>query len=81
MQYRPMYIYKNIVTLEPGKRSGKPCIRGMRITVEDILRWLASGMSFEEILGDFPELTREDITVALEFSADQLRRTLYDVAA
>ncbi|SDE99502.1 Uncharacterized conserved protein, DUF433 family [Dyadobacter soli] len=76
-----MYIYKNIVTLEPGKRSGKPCIRGMRITVEDILRWLASGMSFEEILEDFPELTREDITVALEFSADQLKRTLYDVAA
>ncbi|MET7254311.1 DUF433 domain-containing protein [Dyadobacter jiangsuensis] len=76
-----MYIYKNIVTLEPGKRSGKPCIRGMRITVEDILRWLASGMSFDDILEDFPELTREDITAALEFSADQLKRTLYDVAA
>ncbi|MGV3604719.1 MAG: DUF433 domain-containing protein [Dyadobacter fermentans] len=76
-----MYIYKNIITLEPGKRSGKPCIRGMRITVEDILRWLASGMSFEEILEDFPELTREDIAAALEFSADQLKRTLYDVAA
>jgi uncharacterized protein (DUF433 family) len=76
-----MYIYKNIVTLEPGKRSGKPCIRGMRITVEDILRWLASGMSFEDILLDFPELTKEDITVALEFSADQLKRTLYDAAA
>jgi uncharacterized protein (DUF433 family) len=76
-----MYIYKNIVTVEPGKRSGKPCIRGMRITVEDILRWLASGMSFEEILEDFPELTRDDITTALEFSADQLKRTLYDAAA
>lgn len=76
-----MYIYKNIITLEQGKRSGKPCIRGMRITVEDILRWLASGMSFEDILTDFPELTREDITIALEFSADQLKRTLYDVAA
>ena len=76
-----MYIYKNIITLEPGKRSGKPCIRGMRITVEDILRWLASGMSFDDILEDFPELTREDITAALEFSADQLKRTLYDVAA
>lgn len=63
-----MYIYKNIITLEPGKRSGKPCIRGMRITVEDILRWLASGMSFEEILEDFPELTRDDIAAALEFS-------------
>ena len=76
-----MYIYKNIITLEPGKRSGRPCIRGMRITVEDILRWLASGMSFDDILEDFPELTREDIAVALEFSADQLKRTLYDVAA
>jgi uncharacterized protein (DUF433 family) len=53
----------------------------MRITVEDILRWLASGMSFEDILLDFPELTKEDITVALEFSADQLKRTLYDVTA
>lgn len=76
-----MYIYKNIITLEPGKRGGKPCIRGMRITVEDVLRWLASGMSFEDILADFPELTREDIMIALEFSADQQKRTLYDVAA
>lgn len=76
-----MYIYKNIITLEAGKRGGKPCIRGMRITVEDILRWLASGMSFEEILTDFPELTREDISVALEFSADQQRRIFYDIAA
>ncbi len=56
-----MYIYKNIITLEPGKRSGKPSIRGMRITVEDILRWLASEMSFEAILTDFPELTKEDL--------------------
>lgn len=76
-----MYIYKNIITLEPGKRGGKPCIRGMRITVEDVLRWLASGMSFEDILLDFPELTREDISVALEFSADQQKRTFFDVAA
>ncbi|WP_310590502.1 DUF433 domain-containing protein [Dyadobacter sp. CY261] len=51
-------MHKNIVTLEPRKRGGKPCIRGMRITVEDILRWLVSGMSFVEILLDFPELTR-----------------------
>lgn len=76
-----MYIYKNIITLESGKRGGRPCIRGMRITVEDVLRWLASGMSFEDILIDFPELTREDISVALEFSADQHKRTLFDVAA
>ena len=71
-----MYIYKNIVTIEPGKRSGKPCIRGMRITVEDILRWLASDMSIDEIIGDFPKLTREDILVALEFSANRQERTL-----
>ena len=71
-----MYIYKNIITIEADKRSGKPCIRGMRITVEDVLRWLASGMSMEEILGDFPELTREDILTALEFAANRQERTL-----
>jgi uncharacterized protein (DUF433 family) len=76
-----MYIYKNVITLEAGKRGGKPCIRGMRITVEDILRWLASGMSFDDILIDFPELTREDIALALEFAADQQKRTFFDVAA
>ena len=52
--------YSNIITFETGKRSGKPCIRGLRITVYDILEYIASGMSFEEILEDFPELTRED---------------------
>ena len=71
-----MYIYKNIISLEQGKRSGKPCIRGMRITVEDILRWLASEMSFEDILADFPELTREDIIAALEFAAIRQQRTV-----
>ncbi|REA57920.1 hypothetical protein DSL64_22320 [Dyadobacter luteus] len=76
-----MYIYKNIISIEDGKRSGKPCIRGMRITVEDILRWLASGMSVEEILFDFPELTKEDILVSLEFSANQQKKIFYDVAA
>ena len=64
-----MYIYKNIITLEPGKRSGKPCIRGLRIAVEDILLWMASGMTVEDIITDFPELTREDILTALEFPA------------
>lgn len=59
--------YKGIITIEQGKRSGKPCIRNMRISVEDILRWLASGMTVEDILNDFPELTREDILLALEF--------------
>lgn len=70
-----MYIYKNIITLEPGKRSGKPCIRGMRITVEDILRWLASDMSFDDILMDFPELKKEDLVAALEFAAMRQQRT------
>ncbi|MBX2926806.1 MAG: DUF433 domain-containing protein [Saprospiraceae bacterium] len=70
-----MFIYKNIITIEAGKRSGKPCIRGMRITVEDILRYLASGMSVEEVIEDFPELTREDILTALEFSANRQQRT------
>lgn len=71
-----MIIYKGIITIEPGKRGGKPCIRNMRITVEDILRWLASGMSVNDILEDFPELTREDILTALEFSADRQHRVL-----
>lgn len=69
-----MTIYKGIITIEPGKRSGKPCIRNMRITVEDILRYLASDMSIEDILADFPELTRKDILIALEFAANQQRR-------
>lgn len=71
-----MYIYKDIITIESGKRSGKPCIRGMRITVEDVLRWLASGMSFEDILEDFTELTRQDLVVALEFAAMRQQRTV-----
>lgn len=69
-----MTIFKNIITIEPGKRSGKPCIRNMRITVEDILRYLASGMTIDQILEDFPELTREDILVSLEFSANRQQR-------
>ncbi|MEG3871776.1 MULTISPECIES: DUF433 domain-containing protein [unclassified Microcoleus] len=57
----------NIITIEAGKRSGKPCIRRMRITVHDVLGWLAAGMSHAEILDDFPELTEEDIRACLEF--------------
>lgn len=68
--------YQKIITIEPGKRSGKPCIRGMRITVYDILEYLASGMSEEEILSDFPELTAEDIRACLSFAADRERRLL-----
>ncbi len=65
--------YHNIITLEPGKRSGKPCIRGLRITVYDVLSWLAEGMSREEIIEDFPELTSDDITACLLFAADRER--------
>ncbi|MBN4054711.1 DUF433 domain-containing protein [Nitrospira defluvii] len=68
--------YRKIITIEPGKRSGKPCIRGMRITVYDILEYLASGMSEEKILSDFPELTAEDIRACLSFAADRERRLL-----
>ena len=68
--------YKDRITIEPGKRGGKPCIRGMRITVYDILSYLASGMSYDEVLADFPYLTKEDILACLEFAADRDRRTL-----
>jgi len=66
--------YKNRVTIEPDKRGGKPCIRGMRITVYDILEYLASGMKEEEILEDFPELEKEDIRASLQFAADRERK-------
>ena len=72
-----MTVYKDIITLEAGKRGGKPCIRGMRITVEDILRWLASGMSVDEVIYDFPELTKEDIAAALDFAANHHQQTVY----
>lgn len=62
------------ITIEPGKRAGKPCIRGLRITVYDVLDYLASGMSQEEILRDFPDLTPEDIQACLAFAADRERR-------
>jgi uncharacterized protein (DUF433 family) len=66
--------YSKIITIEPGKRSGKPCIRGMRITVQDILEYLAGGMTEDEILRDFSELTREDIKACLAFAADRERK-------
>jgi uncharacterized protein (DUF433 family) len=68
--------YQHIITIEPGKRGGKPCIRGMRITVYDVLEYLASGMSEEEIVRDFPDLTQEDIRACLAFAADRERRLL-----
>ena len=66
--------YRAIITVEPGKRGGKACIRGMRITVSDLLEYLASGMSEEHILKDFPYLTREDIRACLSYAADRERR-------
>jgi len=66
-----MVDYKEIITIEPGKRGGKPCIRGMRITVGDILGWLASGMSTTDILDDFEELNEKDIYAALSYAADR----------
>jgi uncharacterized protein (DUF433 family) len=71
--------YKQIITIEPGKRGGKPCIRGMRITVADILGWLASGMTIGEILSDYDELTETDIYAALSFAADRENK-IYQVA-
>jgi uncharacterized protein (DUF433 family) len=69
-----MSAYEHIITLEPGKRGGRPCIRGMRITVADVLGWLAAGMSHAEIIADFPELTEDDIRAALAYAADRERR-------
>ena len=62
--------YSKIITIEPGKRSGKPCIRGTRMTVTDVLEYLAGGMSEEEILADFPDLNAEDIRACLAFTAE-----------
>ncbi len=66
-----MESYRQRITIEPGKRGGKPCIRGMRITVYDILGYLAAGMTVPEIIADFPELTNEDIQATLAFAADR----------
>ena len=68
--------YQSIITIEPGKREGRPCIRRMRIAVADVLGWLAAGMSHGEILGDYPELTEDDIRACLAYAADRERRVL-----
>ena len=69
--------YNKIITFEPGKRGGKPCIRGMRITVGDILSWLASGMTIQEILADYDELKQEDIYAALSYAADMGHKIIH----
>ncbi len=66
--------YKHLITIEPGKRSGQPCIRGMRITVRDVLEYLAGGMTVAELLADFPELTDDDIRACLAYATNQLPR-------
>ena len=66
--------YRDYITIEPGKRGGKPCIRGLRITVYDVLEYLASGVSEAEILRDFPDLTTDDLRACLAFAADRERR-------
>lgn len=73
--------YQHLITIEPAKRGGKPCIRGLRMTVGDVLDYLASGMSQEDILRDFPDLTAEDIRACLAFAADRERRLLSIPAA
>ncbi len=73
--------YRDIITIEPGKRGGKPCIRGMRITVYDVLDYLAGGMTEGEILSDFPDLTSDDIRACLAFAADRERKLASDPPA
>ena len=71
--------YLDYITIEPGKRSGKPCIRGLRLTVYDVLEYLASGMTEAEILADFPDLTALDIRACLAFAADRERKLVATV--
>jgi uncharacterized protein (DUF433 family) len=68
--------YQDIITIEAGKRGGRPCVRGMRITVADVLGWLAAGMSHDEIRADYPELTEDDIRACLAYAADRERRLI-----
>ena len=68
--------YRNIITVEAGKMGGKPCIRGLRMTVADVLDYMASGMTHEEILRDFPDLTEDDLRACLAFAADRERNAV-----
>ena len=73
--------YRDRIMLEPGKRGGKPCIRSLRITVQDVLQWLASGQSAQDIMADYPQLAAEDIQAALAYAADRERHTAWVRAA
>jgi uncharacterized protein (DUF433 family) len=75
MNLEPNVHYSQIITIEPGKRSGKACIRGLRITVSDLLEYMAAGMTQEEILADFPDLTETDLRACLAYAADIERNT------
>ena len=66
--------YQHVITIEPGKRGGRPCVRGLRIAVADVLGWLAAGMSHQQILSDYPELREDDIRACLAYAADRERR-------
>ena len=68
--------YQDIITIEAGKRGGRPCVRGMRIAVADVLGWLAAGMTHDDIRADYPELTEDDIRACLAYAADRERRVL-----
>jgi uncharacterized protein (DUF433 family) len=70
--------YQQIITIEPGKRGGRPCIRGLRVAVADVLGWLAAGMSHSQIIADYPELTDDDIRACLAYAADRERRIVTD---
>lgn len=69
------------ITIEPGKRGGQPCVRGLRISVEDVLGWLAAGMTPQEIVADYPELTGEDISACLAFASTRMRHAVWVRAA
>lgn len=68
--------YRKLITIEPGKRGGKPTVRGLRITVGDVLGWIAAGMSWREIMDDYPDLTEEDIRACLAYAADREQHTM-----
>ncbi len=72
-----MIEYRNYIKINPNKRFGKPCVRDTRISVYDVLSWLSSGMDFNEIINDFPELTKEDIRACLAYAADKEHRLLH----
>jgi len=68
--------YRKIITVEAGKRGGKPCVRGLRITVGDVLGWIAAGMTWSEIVDDYPDLTEEDIRACVAYAADREQHTM-----